>query len=157
MCNNWPELPISLDGATGGLIGNTVIICGGDECYSLTSEKATLVTHMSVWRGGSAGIVINDTTLWVTGGYIDFGVLAPTEYVTMTKTVPGPDLPMALTGHAMVAINSTCSMVTGGNLSGEGANFCALFGFYIKNSEYYLYIFFRKLIFLYTNIHLFPE
>ena len=77
MCKNWPKFPIGLVGATGGLIGDTVIICGGqeigfvyfDECYSLTSQKATLVTHMSVARRNPASIVINDNTLWVTGGY----------------------------------------------------------------------------------------
>ena len=117
MCNNWPDFPISVAGATGGLIGDTVIICGGnkiDECYSLTSEKATLVTHMSVWRYSAASIVINDNTLWVTGGNSNNGLLASTEYVKMTGTMPGPDLPMVLWFHAMVAINSTCSMVIGG-------------------------------------------
>ena len=118
MCNNWPDFPISVWGATGGLIGDTVIICGGydgdgfvDECYSLTSEKATLVTHMSVGRYHAASTVINDNTLWVTGGY---GSTASTEYVSVTGTMLGPDLPMALEFHAMVAINSTCSMVIGG-------------------------------------------
>ena len=126
MCNNWPDFSISVDRATGGLIGDTVIICGGgynvgssvDECYSLTSEKATLVTHMSVVRYGAASIVINDNTLWVTGGVrgVDFhwSIFASTEYVTVTGTMIGPDLPMALGFHAMVAINSTCSMVIGG-------------------------------------------
>ena len=130
MCNNWPDFPIDVDTATGGLIGDTVIICGGagddyvDECYSLTSEKATLVTHMSVQRGWSASIVINDNTLWVTGGYgggylsggtyYNGGYLASTEYVTVTGSMPGPDLPFAFGFHAMVAINSTCSMVIGG-------------------------------------------
>ena len=112
--------------ATGGLIGDTVIICGGedsgsfvdgsydvDECYSLTSEKATLVTHMSVSRVFTASVVIHDNTLWVTGGY-GGGRLASTEYVTVTGTMLGPDLPVPLTRHAMVAINSTCSMVIGG-------------------------------------------
>ena len=119
MCNNWPDFPIGVYGATGGLIGDTVIICGGyaggyvDECYSLTSEKATLVTHMSVGRYLAASIVLNDNTLWVTGGS-DGGSLASTEYVRMTGTMPGPDLPMALDGHAMVAINSAYSMVIGG-------------------------------------------
>jgi hypothetical protein len=119
MCNNWPDLPISIFGATGGLIGDTVIICGGydgssvDECYSLTSEKATLFTHISVGRDGAASIVINDNTLWVTGGY-NGDRLASTEYVTVTGTMLGHDLPMALVGHAMVAINSTCFMVIGG-------------------------------------------
>ena len=47
MCNNWPDFPIDIMGATGGLIGNTIIICGGYSdgyergCFSLTSEKAT--------------------------------------------------------------------------------------------------------------------
>ena len=120
-CNNWPHFPIGVNTATGGLIGDTVVICGGydisgysvDECYSLTAEKATLVTHMSVVRSRAASIVINDNTLWITGGF-DGGYLASTEYVTVTGTMLGPDLPMALYTHAMVAINRTCSMVIGG-------------------------------------------
>ena len=121
-CNNWPVFPIDVKGVTGGLIGNTAIICGGrdassyiDECYSLTSEKATLVTHMSVERLYMASIVLNDNTLWITGGFNNHtGNLASTEYVTETRTIFGPNLPMALSHHAMVAINSTCSMVIGG-------------------------------------------
>ena len=150
MCKNWPEFPVRLDGATGGLVKDTVIICGGfngtfshvdewitNECYSLTSEKATLVTLMSVRRAGAASIVSNDNALWVTGGfYDDIGVLNSTEYVTITKTVPGPDLPMALEAHAMVPINSTCSMVIGGS-HGEGANYCLYNFAYVKNSEYF--------------------
>ena len=72
---------------------------------------------MSVGRDNAASIVLNDNILWVTGGYN--GVkLASTEYVKMTGTMLGPDLPMALEYHAMVAINSTCSMVIGGTNSG---------------------------------------
>ena len=85
MCNNWPKFPFGVAGATGGLIGDTVIICGGwniDECYSLNSEKATLATHMSVGRWSAASIVLNDNTLWVTGG-----AFASTEYVTLTDTM----------------------------------------------------------------------
>ena len=125
MCFDWLNFPISVDGATGGLIGETVIICGGgyhngynytiiDECYSLTSEKATLFTHMSVERRSAASIVMDDNILWVTGGYSGAFHLASTEYVTVTGTMLGPNLPQALTNHAMVAINKTCSMVIGG-------------------------------------------
>ena len=91
-----------------------------DECYSLTSEKATLVTQMSTKRWKAASIVINDDTLWVTGGKNGLGTggyLASTEYVRMTGSMLGPDLPMALGYHKMVAINSTCSMVIGGQNS----------------------------------------
>ena len=139
MCNNWPNFPISVNGATGGLIGDTVIVCGGyishssvshfDECYSLTSEKATLVTHMSVGRAYAASVVVNDNKLWVTGG---FGG-ASTEYVTATGTMPGPDLPTTLTHHAMVAINSTCSMVIGGFTGGSSFSYSISTFFYDHN------------------------
>ena len=126
MCKNWPDLPMDFYGATGGLIGNTVLICGGygslnssysqsylDDCYSMTSQKVTLVTHLSVKKEYAASIVLNDNTLWVTGGK-NSKILASTEYVTISGTLPGPDLPTPLFQHAMVAINSTCSMVIGG-------------------------------------------
>ena len=80
----------------------------------MTSEKATLVAHMSVGKAGASSIVINDNTLWVTGGDGGYGRLASTEYVTVTGTMLGPDLPMTLDFHAMVVINSTFSMVIGG-------------------------------------------
>ena len=142
MCNNWPNFPIGVDGATGGLIGDTVIICGGwsdgygyvDECYSLSSEKATLVTQMSGLRCCAASIVINDNTLWVTGGFggslgSDYG--ASTEYVSMTGTMLGPDLPIPLDNHAMVAINSTFSMVIGG----ENHNDYSVSTFFFDHNE----------------------
>ena len=119
MCNNWPDFPRDLMGATGGLIGNTIIICGGysdgyeGQCYSLTSEKAMKVQPMSIERMFASSIVLNDNKLWVTGGY-DSGILASTDYVTVTGSIHGPDLPMSLYRHAIVAINSTFSMVIAG-------------------------------------------
>jgi hypothetical protein len=89
----------------------------------LTSEKATLVTHMSVGRVYAVSIVIDKNTLWVTGGenegfHFTMGMNS-TEYVKITGTMFGPDLPMALFKHAMVAINSTFSMVIGGGITSE--------------------------------------
>jgi N-acetylneuraminic acid mutarotase len=138
VCKNWPDHPMVLYGATGGLIGNTVLICGGygslnssysksylDDCYSMTSQKVTLVTHMSVKRYHAASIVLNDNTLWVTGGKNSGGSLASTEYVTISGTLPGPDLPTTLFQHAMVAINSTCSMVIGGTKRSYSSGYSA--------------------------------
>ena len=105
------------------------MICGGfnndifdiylyslaNECYSFTAKKATLITYMSVERVDAASIVLNDNTLWVTGGENKDGYsIASTEHVKMSGSMPGPDLPMALESHAMVSINSTVSMVIGG-------------------------------------------
>ena len=120
-CNIWEPFQIGVRGATGGVIGDTVIICGGydgsnnvDECYRLSSEKnPQLITHMLVERQYAASIVLNDNILWVTGGWSG-AYLASTEYVTSTGTILGPNLPQPLTNHAMIAINKTCSMVIGG-------------------------------------------
>ena len=141
MCNNWPDFPIGVVGATGGLIGDTVIICGGytgdsfpDECYSLTSKKTTLVNHMSIGKSDAASIVLNDNTLWVTGGWnnpYNF-IMASNEYFTMAGTILGPDLPIGFSSHAMVAINSTWSMVIGGSSYSGG---CSALTFLYDHNE----------------------
>ena len=124
-CKNWPDFPLSISGAIGGLIGTDVLICGGydsryiDECYSLNSKKATFVTYMLNKREDAASLVLNDNTLWITGGHDWIGfshahTYASTEYITMTGTAYGPNLPMPLEQHAILAINSSCSMVIGG-------------------------------------------
>ena len=118
LCKNWPDFPITASGAAGGLIGNNVIICESGECYSMTSQKATLVTHMSAVRSHAASIVLNGNALWITGGSESYDILESTEYVKMSGTMPGPDLPMGLSLHALVAINNTVSMHIGGYADG---------------------------------------
>ena len=137
MCQNWPDFPIAVGGATGGLIGDTVMTCGGsdgsyvDVCYSLSSQQVTSITHMSVGRSFAASIVLNENTLWVTGGLGDSGLLESTEKITITGTILGPNMPLALSSHAIVAINSTCSMVIAGY---DGSSFNDL-TFYHDNIE----------------------
>ena len=46
-----------------------------------------------------------------------------TEYVKVTETLPGPDLPRDSYGHSVVAINNTCSMFIGGSAAHSSANF----------------------------------
>ena len=116
MCNNWPDFPINA-GSTGGLIGNTVIICGAlfssnsDDCYTLTSEKMTFVTNVSVHTNLAGSIVLNDNTLWVTSS-------SSSESITFSGTKPGPDSPMYFSQHAIVAINNSCSMIICGHYGG---------------------------------------
>ena len=70
-------------GATGGLVSNTPLICGGwnhdashasDECHILDGRKLTLNTTMILKRYRAASIVLNENTLWITGGKVDLGV-----------------------------------------------------------------------------------
>ena len=81
-CFDWPILPNNVYGATGGLVSNTPIICGGiddashvsDECHILDGRKLTLNTTMILKRYKAASIVLNENTLWITGGKVDLGV-----------------------------------------------------------------------------------
>ena len=126
-CNDWAEYPKNADSATGGVIQDTVVICGGgvegeafDECYSLNGRKASLVTHMSAKRVYAASLVINKTSLWITGGgNFDSGYLDTSEFITLEGSRPGPHLPIPVIAHALVAINGTCSMLIGGTLTGN--------------------------------------
>ena len=109
-CNDWPEFPKDVNAATGGVIQDVVVICGGgdastefNECYSLNGNAATLITHMSAKRQYAASLVIDKTKLWITGGvYLDFN-LASSEYITLEGTEPGPELPTTIDSHALGA------------------------------------------------------
>ena len=82
-CFDWPILPNDVYGATGGLVSNTPLICGGwnhgayqasDECHIIDGRKPTLNTTMILKRYRAASIVLNENTLWITGGKVDLGV-----------------------------------------------------------------------------------
>ena len=123
-CKNWAEFPKDVDSATGGVIKETVVICGGgdlnigesfDECYNLNGKVATLITHMSAKRKYAASLVINGASLWITGGLnTDTGILATSEFITLEGSIPGPYMPTPVDHHALVAINKTCSLLIGG-------------------------------------------
>ena len=82
-CFDWPTFPDYVRYATGGLVSNTPMICGGwnhdashasDECHILDGRKITLNTTMILKRYRAASIVLNENTLWITGGKVDLGV-----------------------------------------------------------------------------------
>ena len=82
-CFDWPLLPINVYKATGGLVSNTPLICGGwdhdasqasDECHIIDGRKPTLNTTMILKRCEAASIVLNENTLWITGGKVILGV-----------------------------------------------------------------------------------
>ena len=72
---------------------------------------------MSKKRALAASLITTEKNLWVTGG-LDYDTNTPfssTEYILKNgESVKGPELPLALVGHAVIAINSTFSMFTGG-------------------------------------------
>jgi hypothetical protein len=121
-CNDWAELPKDVLKATGGVIQDVVVICGGgtygetfDECYSLNGKAITLITYMSVKRKYAASLVIEETKLWITGGFSsEFERLGSSEYISLEGSKPGADLPKDTDLHALVAIDNTLSLLIGG-------------------------------------------
>ena len=83
-CFDWPVLPAHMSGATGGLVSNMPLICGGwnydddhvfNECHTMDGRKTTLNTTMTKKRYMAASIVLNEKVLWITGGEVDLGVM----------------------------------------------------------------------------------
>ena len=106
-------------GATGGLLDGLPVICGGsnDKIHSIAKDQSKFLGQLSVRRNHAASVVLSNNTLWVTGGFDQSGnSIKTTEIVTKDgQTSQGPDLPLALSSHAIVPLNSGAFILIGGN------------------------------------------
>ena len=124
-CSPLKEYPISAEGCSGALLlDSQPFICGGmvavqyiKECYVLGNDTPRAYLHTEV--GYSAAIALNESTLWVTGGWNKNGFHKETQLVDITSpgsvAKPGPDLPHAVNRHCLLSINSTTAFLVGGN------------------------------------------
>lgn len=134
-CSNFDNYPIDVIGATGGLLDNeTPLVCGGrsptwpypltNSCY-IIGHGDDIAVKMSVKRKDAASIVLDDgKTLFVTGGVswqADFNTdndLKTTELIQFNggsgSTSPGPEMPITLSTHSMVVLNTSTAMIIGG-------------------------------------------
>ena len=114
--------PTSAYGATGGLVGNTPLICGGNsgdssKCYSLKEDGAWKFESNLNTAGNNAatGSVIMNNKLVLAGGYngnrlSTIEVLAPnTEPVTLSIR-----LPLGMSGSCIVPWDTNTFMIIGG-------------------------------------------
>ena len=123
-CKDPPNFPAKVEGAIGGLgIKENPIICGGYQggaiskrCYSLESNKWVSSNSMSTARHDAAATQLQDGRLLVTGGYNPASsYLNSAEMLTeqgWESTVPS--LPVIISEHCMVTLNSTTVMAIGG-------------------------------------------
>ena len=120
-CSPFPDMTTvheaMLEGGVGGLLrgseGSVPVTCGGQyydgyECYSCfrvekngTSKLVDMMTHAFHY---AASVVLNEDTLWITGGYTTVSHLqADTEFVRVDGYhYSGPMLPYPEFGHCMV-------------------------------------------------------
>ena len=123
-CQNLAPFAKKTYGATGGLVDGVPLICGGyasgysDECYSITKAVTSFVTTMSSKRTYAASLVM-EKKLWVMGGYDGSSYVSSSEFIQISSgSTSGPNLPYVVRYHAVVAWNSTSSMLIGGDSSG---------------------------------------
>ena len=76
-CETFPAYPISMYGAAGGLINNSLTVCGGydasnnylDTCYKydMAANQWTHLCNLQSKRYYHAAATLPDNTLWITG------------------------------------------------------------------------------------------
>lgn len=118
--------PFTINQATGGLVNEKPIICGGkdlyrrNQCYRLQNNVWSFLGNMTISRSSSAAVVLPESNeLFITGGYT--GIRNPeetssTEYFNGVtgKSRRGPDLPKAESYHCMVILHNNTIMIIGG-------------------------------------------
>ena len=98
-CDSYGTLPWPRFYAVGGFIDNTPIVCGDtnyspDDCL-IFGQSQTLLP-MAGQRYYAASVMLNSIMMWITGGIDQGNYLDTSEYVTLEKTTPGPELPYNL-------------------------------------------------------------
>ena len=99
LANNVPRV----SGATGGLLQNTPIVCGGDDDNYLTSQDCVVIgkpemeMRMIEKRKWAACVALDPCTLWVVGGDKGSNYLKSTEFIKLSQpSIKGPDLPFTI-------------------------------------------------------------
>ena len=121
-CDMLDDYPQKVMLSTGALLQNDKpLICGGWNDQLIKNDKCNIIGHegqiqLQEKRAGASSIVIDEDTLWITGGVNNDGHLKTTELVNLKtlSSIPGPDLPIELAGHCMVKLNERTVIVIGG-------------------------------------------
>jgi len=111
-------------GCVGGLLDNEPFFCGGEYDTGNKFDNGFIIgqphkkIQMLEKRFGAAGVVFNDSTLWITGGEDSGNYLKSTEFVFVNQPpIEGPNLPFAISGHCMVQTDPNTLFIIGGSLS----------------------------------------
>ena len=135
-CDNLPDLPIGLDGATGGLFeGTTPIICGGYNfgyyychCYALQNGSWNPIASLNECKQSPQSTTLslpnreNTGDFIVTGGWMNGGIASETvesfNGETWQQNIFSP-LPNPVFGHCLVKINDSMLLSVGGAFDNE--------------------------------------
>ena len=124
LANNVPRV----SGATGGLLQNLPIICGGEnimdgnlkvyqDCVAIGQPEMEM--KMIEIRSGAASVALDQNTLWIVGGF-NGNRLSSTEFIKLGQpSVKGRDLPFTIRNHSMIQYDETSIYIIGGEQNGQ--------------------------------------
>ena len=126
-CSDMEDFPVDVYTAVGANLGGTPVVCGGygssigysEKCFRFINAAWEEFATMKDKRRWAAGVMHNDK-LHVFGGYSGSSTLQTSETINVDGEVNyGPDLPTAVSYHAVTKINDTVSILSGGNTNGN--------------------------------------
>ena len=109
---------VSRTGATGGILQNQILICGGNDGDGIVIGSPNLSFEMTIPRRLASSVVLNESKIWVTGGVSnDRCCVNSTEIISLDQPpIPGPYLPIAVSQHSMVLVDESAIYLIGGSL-----------------------------------------
>ena len=122
-CSDLENFPVVIDAGVGGNLLGTPVVCGGnsstysDKCYKFTTAGGWQeFASMKDKRAYAAGIVYKNKLHVFGGDDGSWQYLQSSEIISEDGgVIKGPDLPIAVWQHAITAVNSTVSILSGGN------------------------------------------
>ena len=125
------DLESERNGAIGGLINGTPILCGGEDSSSYGNRYGSCIVfgltktfiELKERRSYAASVMLNETTLWIMGGRSDSinEISSTTELITLDSatSVSGPALPKEMYRSCAVKYNQSHIYLTGGGGDGN--------------------------------------
>jgi len=126
LCSNLQKFPSAIEEATGAVLNNIPIICGGQDnrgeyqnscfAYEKSSQSWLLHAKMKNRRYGASTTVINGA-LWVSGGRDtpNGDEFASSEYIYPNGTVTeGPTMPSGRSNHCTITLHDNRIIIIGG-------------------------------------------
>ena len=130
LANNMPKV----SAATGGLLQNTPIVCGGQnkmdgnwnvfqDCVVIGQPEMEM--KMIEKREFAASVALDQSTLWIVGGEDEhLNDLKSTEFIKLGQpSVKGPDLPFSICFHSMIQYDEKSIYIIGGVQNGSTSNY----------------------------------
>ena len=115
--------------ATGAIFQNNLLIFGGTKNKKKMKHVSVIgmgngwPNNMMIPRRNMSSVVLNESKIWITGGFSNNGGLKSTEILSLDQPpAPGPDLPFKVYDHSMVLVNPSTIYLIGGFQNEQTSN-----------------------------------